>query len=304
MPNNLLGIQYLSPAEITHLIARSDEYFGELLSHAPMKERTMLRGRTVANLFFENSTRTRTSFELAEQRLGATVASLSMQTSSVTKGESLLDTVKVITAMKVDALVVRHQSSGVPQLLRKNLPEHIRIINAGDGAHEHPTQALLDAATMIEKLGDLKGKRIAIIGDILHSRVARSNIHLLKSLGAKVTLVAPETLMPRYASEVFGVATQTQIGDILSNVDAVITLRIQLERMNRAFFPTLQEFRERYGLTPKRIAGTRMYIMHPGPINRGVELDDEAADAERSLILRQVTRGVAIRMAVLEWIFS
>lgn len=304
VPNNLLGIEHLSLAEITHLISRSDEYFTELTSVKPLKNRTTLAGKTVANLFFENSTRTRTSFELAEIRMGATHVSLSMQTSSAAKGESLLDTVKVITAMKVDAIVVRHNSSGVPQFLRKHLAEHISIINAGDGAHEHPTQALLDAATLLEAIGDLKGKRIAIIGDVLHSRVARSNILVLKKLGAEITLVAPDTLMPKYAEKVFAVETRRDIGNILSHVDAVIMLRIQLERQTRAFFPTIEEFRLRYGLTAERIKNRSMCIMHPGPINRGVELDDESADAERSLILRQVTHGIAMRMAVLEWIFT
>ena len=321
MPNNLLGIEHLSETEIRHLISRSDDYFTELEQQngssgsqpeTPTAQaeslsyrcRDLLSKRTVANLFFENSTRTKTSFELAEKRMGAACVSLSMQTSSVTKGESLLDTVKVITAMKVDAIVVRHQSSGVPQLLRKHLSDEIRIINAGDGAHEHPTQALLDAATLIEAIGNLNGKHIAIIGDILHSRVARSNIILLKKLGAVVTLVAPDTLMPKHAEKVFGVEVRRDVGNLLSQVDAVIMLRIQLERMNRAFFPTLEEFRLRYGLTAERLHGTSMYILHPGPINRGVEIDDEAADSERSLILRQVTRGVAVRMAVLEWIFS
>ena len=304
MNRDLLGIRQLSTDQITDLLKRSDQYFLHLDSKNPFPESSLLKGRTVANLFFENSTRTKTSFELAEKRLGATSVSLSMQSSSLNKGESLIDTVNVICAMKIDCIVVRHSSPGVPQLLRKHLPDHIRIINAGDGGHEHPTQALLDAATLQEKLGSLQGKKIVIIGDILHSRVARSNMILLIKLGAKVTIIAPETLSPKYVEEVFGVRVVNQIGDELHNADAVISLRIQLERQSRSLFPNLSDFRIRYGLTPLRIMESNGYILHPGPINRGVELDNEAADSEKSLILRQVKRGVAIRMAVLEWLFE
>ena len=304
MNRDLLGIRQLSADQITDLLRRSDGYFLHLNSTDPFPESSLLKGRTVANLFFENSTRTRTSFELAEKRLGATSVSLSMQTSSLTKGESLIDTVNVICAMKIDCIVVRHSSSGVPQLLRKHLPSHIRIINAGDGGHEHPTQALLDAASLIEKLGSLKGKKIVIIGDVLHSRVARSNMILLNKLGAKVTIVSPLTLTPIFIEEVFGVKVVSEIGDALNDADAVMSLRIQLERQSRSLFPNLSDFRLRYGLTPLRMTDTNAYILHPGPINRGVELDNEAADSEKSLILQQVKRGVAIRMAVLEWLFE
>jgi len=300
---DLVGIEPLTKADILHLLDRSDTYFQDLLSTAPMPKRDLLAGRTVANLFFENSTRTRTSFELAEKRLGAEAVSISMQTSSLSKGESLLDTVKVITAMKIDAVVVRHQSAGVPQLFVKNLPPDIHIINAGDGAHEHPTQALLDAATMREMMGDLTGKKIVIVGDILHSRVARSNIYLLQKLGTSVSVVGPTTLMPRHIEEVYGVPVSYKLDGAIADADAVIMLRIQLERQSRAYLPSLGEFRARYGLTSTRLNETNAYILHPGPMNRGVELDDESADSEKSLILRQVKRGVAIRMAVLEWIF-
>jgi aspartate carbamoyltransferase catalytic subunit len=304
MIRDLLGIRQLSPKEILDLLERSDEFFSYLNSTDIFPDNNLLKGRTVANLFFENSTRTRSSFELAEKRLGATSVSLSMQTSSVSKGESLIDTVNVINSMKTDCIVVRHNSPGVPLLLRRHLPDSTRIINAGDGAHEHPTQALLDAATLKEKLGSLKGKKIVIIGDIAHSRVARSNMILLAKLGAEVTLVAPPTLSPKYVEEVFGVKIQNQISNALQNADAVMALRIQLERQSRSYFPNLSDFRLRYGLTPLRLHDCNAYIMHPGPVNRSVEIDDEAADSEKSLILRQVKRGVAIRMAVLQWLFE
>ena len=304
MNRDLLGIRQLSPDQITDLLKRSDGYFLHLNSSAPFPESSILKGRTVANLFFENSTRTRTSFELAEKRLGATAVSLSMQTSSLTKGESLIDTVNVINAMKIDCLVVRHSSAGVPALLRKHLPDSTRIINAGDGAHEHPTQALLDAATLREKLGSLSGKKIVIIGDIRHSRVARSNMVLLGKLGAMVTLVAPSTLLPKYVEDVFGVKVRHEIGNALKDADAIMALRIQLERQSRSYFPNMADFRARYGLTALRLQDTDAYIMHPGPANRNVELDDQVADSEKSVILQQVKRGVAIRMAVLEWLFE
>jgi aspartate carbamoyltransferase catalytic subunit len=304
MNRDLLGIRQLSTDQINDLLKRSDGYFHHLNSTDPFPESSLLKGRTVANLFFENSTRTRTSFELAEKRLGATIASLSMQTSSLTKGESLIDTVNVINSMKIDCMVVRHSSAGVPILLRKHLPLSTKIINAGDGAHEHPTQALLDAATLQEKLGSLKGKKIVIIGDIRHSRVASSNMILLRKLGAEVTLIAPSTLIPQYIEEVFGVKVRSEIGNELKDADAIMALRIQLERQSRSFFPSLTDFRTRYGLTALRLADSNAYILHPGPVNRNVELDDEVADSEKSLILQQVKRGVAIRMAVLEWLFE
>lgn len=301
---DLLGIEHLSREVIDHLLDRSDHYYELLLSDKPFPKSDLLSGRTVANLFFENSTRTRFSFELAEQRLGGQHISFSAQGSSVSKGESLLDTVRVLEAMKLDAIVVRHSSYGVPGFIAKNVAKHVHVINAGDGAHEHPTQALLDAATMRMALGSLEGKKITIIGDIRHSRVARSNIWLLKKYGCDVTIVGPDTLIPRHAAEVFGVKVQGELGDVVQTSDAVIALRIQLERQASALFPTLDEFTSMYGLSAKRLAGSKAYLLHPGPVNIGVELDFDAVYGERSVILQLVKRGVAVRMAVLEWVFS
>lgn len=302
--NDLIGIRGMSVENLRWILDRSTDYMKQLDASGAITFPEILKGLTVANLFFENSTRTRSSFELAEKRLGASVLSLSMQTSSLTKGESLIDTVKVITAMKIDAVVVRHRSAGVPQLLRKHLPSDIRIVNAGDGANEHPTQALLDAATLIENFGSIDGRHIAIVGDITHSRVARSNIHLLKKLGARITIVAPTTLIPSTFSSVFDVRVEHRLDKVLSSADAVIMLRIQRERQDKGLLPNVEEFRELYGMTAKRYAAhSNLLVLHPGPVNRGVELDDEALDGDRSLIFRQVKRGVAIRMAVLEWIF-
>jgi aspartate carbamoyltransferase catalytic subunit len=303
--NDLIGIRGMSVENLNWILGRSTDYMKRLDASGAITFPEILKGLTVANLFFENSTRTRSSFELAEKRLGASVLSLSMQTSSLTKGESLIDTVKVITAMKIDAVVVRHRSPGVPELLRKHLPNDIRILNAGDGANEHPTQALLDAATLIENFGSVKGKHIAIIGDITHSRVARSNVHLLKKLGANITIVAPTTLVPSTFSDVFEVPVSQALDTVLPSCDAVIMLRIQRERQDKGLLPNVEEFRELYGMTAKRYAAhPSLLVLHPGPVNRGVELDDEALDGERSLVFRQVKRGVAIRMAVLEWIFA
>ncbi len=308
MHRDLLGIRGLPKDDILRILSRSDHFIQLLDQPETPVYPDLLKNRTVANLFFENSTRTRSSFELAEKRLGATVLSLAMQSSSVAKGESLIDTLKVITAMGIDVVVVRHQSAGVPQLLREHLSDSIRIINGGDGANEHPTQALLDAATLVEIFGSvasLKDKRIAIIGDIKHSRVARSNILLLTQLGMKITVVGPSTLIPREFANVFGVTVEHNIDRALSNSDVVMALRIQRERQDRALFPDVQEFRERFGITAKRCrAYPTLPILHPGPANRGVELDDETADSEHSMMYRQVTRGVAVRMAVLEWLYS
>ncbi len=301
----MLGIRGLAKDDLLWILERSTDYITKLDTETTTHFEPLLAGRTVANLFFENSTRTRSSFELAELRLGATPLSLSMQTSSLTKGESLIDTVKVITAMKINAIVVRHQSAGVPQLLRRHLPDTIKIINAGDGAGEHPTQALLDAATLIEKFGSLKGKRIAIIGDITHSRVARSNILLLQQLGAEVTAAGPTTLIPATFGSVFGVEVTHRVDDLLDNCDAALMLRIQKERQDRAYLPSIEEFRTIFGITEERYNNhPNLTILHPGPVNRGVELDDASLDGARSMVFRQVRRGVAIRMAVLEWIFS
>jgi len=301
---DLIGIEHMPVELIRSLIERSNDHFAKLLTKTPLPAESLLKGRTVANLFFESSTRTRTSFELAEKRIGADYTSLTPAVSSLTKGESMLDTVRVLEAMKMDAIVVRHSSMGVPQFLAERLPAHVHVINAGDGAHEHPTQALLDGATMIEALGTLEGKHLAIVGDIRHSRVARSNMWLMKKLGARVTLVGPETLMPRNAAEVFGVEVQDSLDDVLGNADAIMLLRIQLERQGSGLFPTLEEFHHRYGITKARLGRNQPFILHPGPVNYGVEISSEVADSERSLILRQVKRGVAVRMAVLEWVFE
>jgi aspartate carbamoyltransferase catalytic subunit len=301
---DLLTIEHLSRETILNLLDRSDHYLEFLKQPGPFQKSKLLEGRTIANLFFESSTRTRTSFELAERRLGADVVTLTPAVSSLTKGESVLDTVHVLEAMKVDAFIVRHNVSGIPQFLSERLPEFVHVINAGDGVHEHPTQALLDAAEMRAALGPLKGKRILIVGDILHSRVAKSNAWLLNKLGTHVTFVAPDTLMPRHAKEVFGVETTNNLDDVLHSADAIMMLRIQFERQARGFFPSLEEYREQYGMTPERMARSTALILHPGPINHGTELESEAVYGPRSLVLRQVKRGVAVRMAVMEWIFE
>lgn len=257
-----------------------------------------LKGRTVLNIFFENSTRTRTSFELAGKRLGADVINISVATSSVKKGESLMDTAKTLDAMHVDSYIIRHSAAGAPQLFAKYVNGN--VINAGDGTCEHPTQALLDAFTIKEQKGNLEGLNVAIVGDILHSRVARSNIHLLKMLGSKVTLVGPNTLVPSEFKS-FGVEVTNDIDSIIEKVDVLNMLRIQMERQNDSFFPTLKEYSELYGLNSKRVARTKkdVVIMHPGPMNRGVEIGFDVADCERQFILEQVENGVAIRMALL-----
>ncbi len=322
MRKDLLTIEALPVETILQLLDRSDYYLEFLKASGPLTtpcplpstssgqalekegEFKILKGYTVANLFFEASTRTRTSFELAERRLGADVISLTPAVSSLAKGESVLDTILVLEAMKVDAFVVRHNVSGVPKFLSERLPDFVHVINAGDGVHEHPTQALLDAAELRAALGNLSGKRIAIVGDILHSRVARSNAWLLKKLGAHVTFVAPDTLMPRNAGEVFGIETTNNLDDVLHSSDAIMMLRIQLERQARGFFPSVEEYREQYGMTPERMKNSTALILHPGPINHGIELESEAVYGERSLVLRQVKRGVAVRMAVMEWVFN
>ena len=305
---DLLSTEHLPVETITRLLDRSDYYVEMLREPGPFQKLKILEGQTVANLFFENSTRTRISFELAEKRMGADFVTLTPSASSMTKGESVLDTVRVIEAMKVDAIVVRHNVSGVPEFLAERLHAQVHVINAGDGAHEHPTQALLDAAELRVALGDLRGKRIVIVGDILHSRVARSNVWLLKKLGAEVVLVGPSTLLPRDAVEVFGVNVSWDLDAALRNADAVMMLRIQMERMAGGFFPSLEEYSSRYGLSEGSRAGRTAprgtLILHPGPVNVGVELDAETAGGERSVILKQVKRGVAVRMAVLEWMFE
>ena len=293
---HLLGLEYADRDDI-ELILKTAQSFREILER-PIKKVPTLQGKTIVNLFFESSTRTRISFELAEKRLSADSVNFSTSTSSVKKGETLLDTARNIEAMKIDMVVIRHQSPGAPNFLAKNLDAN--IINAGDGAHEHPTQALLDMMTMIEKHKKIDGLKVAIIGDISHSRVALSNIHGLLKMGAKVTVCGPATLIPREI-ENLGVDVCYHVDDVLQNVDVINVLRIQLERQDSGLFPSLREYHNYFGITRARLdkLSKPITVMHPGPINRGVEISSDVADSEHSLILNQVTNGVAIRMAVL-----
>ncbi|HET8605181.1 MAG TPA: aspartate carbamoyltransferase catalytic subunit [Marmoricola sp.] len=270
------------------------------LADRPIKKLPALRGRTIVNLFFEDSTRTRISFEAAAKRLSADVINFSAKGSSLSKGESLKDTALTLEAMGADAVVVRHWASGAPHLLAHAGWSRSSVVNAGDGTHEHPTQALLDAFTMWRHLGDLAGRHVAIVGDILHSRVARSNALLLQTLGAEVTLVAPPTLLP-YGVDTWGVATSYDLDAVLPKSDVVMMLRVQRERMNAAYFPTVREYSRRYGLDSRRMGMLQDHtiVMHPGPMNRGMEITADVADSERSVIVEQVTNGVAVRMAVL-----
>lgn len=293
---NLLGIKDLNEKDI-QLIFETADNFKEVINR-PIKKVPSLRDVTVANVFFENSTRTRLSFELAQKRLSADVINFSASSSSVSKGETLVDTVKNILAMKVDMIVMRHPYPGAGIFLSR----HIRanIINAGDGAHEHPTQALLDAFSIRERLGDVKGKKVVIVGDILHSRVALSNILCLQKLGAEVMVCGPTTLMPRYIGDL-GVKVEHNLQKALEWCDIANMLRIQLERQDIKYFPSLREYTMMYGLNRALLdsLGKTITIMHPGPINRGVEITSDVADSEHSIILEQVENGVAIRMAVM-----
>ena len=293
---NLLGIADLTPEEIT-LILDTTEAMKEISSR-PIKKVPALRGKTVLNLFFEPSTRTRTSFEIAEKRLSADTLSLSIGSSSVAKGETLLDTVTNLEAMDPNMIVLRHVSSGACHLLSRNC--RAAIINAGDGMHEHPTQALLDAFTIRERKGRLAGLKVAIVGDLLHSRVLRSNIHLLTKLGAEVWVCGPPTLIPVDVRR-FGVHATSRVEEAVDGADVIMLLRIQLERMQGAFFPSLREYFNVFGMTEARVrlASPDAIIMHPGPMNRGVEIASEVADGAGSVILEQVANGVAVRMAVL-----
>ncbi|HNP99116.1 MAG TPA: aspartate carbamoyltransferase catalytic subunit [Bacteroidia bacterium] len=293
---HLLGIKELSLADIELIFSTADT-FKEVLNR-PIKKVPSLRDVTIANLFFENSTRTRLSFELAERRLSADVINFAASSSSVSKGETLIDTVNNILAMKVDIVVMRHPHAGAAQFLSRHV--EASIVNAGDGAHEHPTQALLDAFSIREKLGEVKGKKIAIVGDILHSRVALSNIFCLKKLGAEVMVCGPTTLMPRYI-ESLGVKVEHNLKNALEWCDVANMLRIQLERQDIKYFPSLREYIQLFGLNKQILdsLSKRITIMHPGPINRGVEITSEVADSDQSIILNQVENGVAIRMAVL-----
>jgi len=294
--DHLLGIKQLTEADI-QLIFETADHFKEVINR-PIKKVPSLRDITIANLFFENSTRTKLSFELAEKRLSADILNFSAAQSSVKKGETLVDTVNNILAMKVDIVVMRHPNPGAAQFLSQRV--NVCIINAGDGTHEHPTQALLDAYSLREKMGDLKGKKIAIVGDIRHSRVALSNIFALKLLGAEVKLCAPKSLLPKYSTSL-GVGVETQLMKALKWCDAANMLRVQNERMEVGYFPSTREYALQYGLTLDKLNQLRkdIIILHPGPINRGVEITTEVADSEHAIILDQVENGVAIRMAII-----
>ncbi len=294
---HLLGIRDLQASDIS-LILDTATQFKEVLQR-PIKKVPSLRDITIVNLFFENSTRTRISFELAEKRLSADVINFSSSGSSVSKGESLLDTVNNILSMKVDMVVMRHSASGAPHFLAKHIPA--AIINAGDGINEHPTQALLDAFSIREKMGKLEGVKVAIIGDIMHSRVAQSNIQLLKKMGAEVMVCGPPTLIPKHINEAFNVPVEYNLRKALEWCDVASVLRIQLERQNQVLFSSLREYNLVYGLNRRLLDSLNkdIVIMHPGPINRGVELDSDVADSRQSIILQQVENGVAVRMAVL-----
>ncbi len=294
---NLLGIRDLTREDIEIILTTASQ-FKEVLQR-PVKKVPSLRDITIVNLFFENSTRTRISFELAEKRLSADTISFTAGTSSVKKGETLLDTVNNILSMKVDMVVMRHSASGAPHFLAKHVPA--AIVNAGDGINEHPTQGLLDAFSMKERLGKIEGLKVAIVGDIMHSRVAMSNIYLLKKMGAEVTVVGPPTLIPPYMEEAFGVRVEYNLKKALEWCDVANVLRIQLERQNQVLFSSLREYSLAYGINRRLLdsINKEIVIMHPGPINRGVELDSDVADSGRSIILQQVENGVAVRMAVL-----
>jgi aspartate carbamoyltransferase catalytic subunit len=297
---NLLGIRGLSAEEITHVLDTAESF--REINAREIKKVPTLRGRTVINLFFEPSTRTRTSFEIAGKRLSADVINISSSSSSVTKGETLLDTARNLEAMSPDLIVIRHPSAGAPHQLARVC--RAAVVNAGDGAHEHPTQALLDALTIRRRKGSIKGLRVAIVGDILHSRVARSNAHLLTTLGASVAVAGPGTLAPPEFASLVGVGdlrVERRVEGAVEGADVVMVLRIQRERQDKAFLPSLREYAVHYGLNMKRLALAKpdAVVMHPGPMNRGIEIASDVADGARSLILDQVANGLAVRMAVL-----
>ena len=295
--SHLLGIKYLQIEDLK-LIFKTASQFKEIINR-PIKKVPSLRDITIANLFFENSTRTKLSFELAEKRLSADVLNMSVSQSSVSKGETLTDTVKNILAMKVDMIVIRHPHSGAAHFLA-NQVNNCSIINAGDGTHEHPSQALLDAYSLIEKLGNLNGKKIAILGDILHSRVALSNIYALKMLGANVKLCAPKSLIPKNIDSL-GVTISDDLMYVLNWCDAVNVLRVQNERMDINYFPSSREYNQNFGINQNTLEKLRkkIIILHPGPINRGVEISSQVADSDSAIILDQVENGLAIRMAII-----
>ncbi len=294
--SHLLGIKYLTDADI-ELIFETSSHFKEVINR-PIKKVPSLRDVTIANLFFENSTRTKLSFELAQKRLSADVINFSASNSSVKKGESLIDTVNNILSMKVDMVVMRHPNPGAAMFLSKHVDAS--IINAGDGAHEHPTQALLDCFSIREKLGEIRGKKVVIIGDILHSRVALSNIFALKKLGVEVMVCGPLTLIPKHIKSL-GISVETNLEKALRWADVANILRVQFERMKASFFPSNREYAMQYGITKKVLekVDKELLIMHPGPINRGVEISSDVADSENAIILDQVQNGVAVRMAIL-----
>jgi len=294
--DHLLGIKYLNLEDIK-LIFETATHFKEVINR-PIKKVPSLRDVTIANLFFENSTRTKLSFELAQKRLSADVINFSASSSSLKKGETLIDTVNNILSMKVDMVVMRHPSPGAAMFLSKHVDA--TIVNAGDGAHEHPTQALLDSYSIDQRLGSVEGKKVIIVGDILHSRVALSNIFALQKLGAEVRVCGPKTLMPKHI-ESLGVKVETDLRKALDWADVANVLRVQFERMNASYFPSNREYTMQYGITQKVLEDINkpLVIMHPGPINRGVEISSEVADSDQAIILDQVENGVAIRMAVL-----
>jgi len=298
MPAGLLGIEELDRAEIEAILARAKHF--QPIQDQSLKKLDTLRGKMIVNLFFEASTRTRTSFEIAAKRLGADAISIAASGSSVSKGESLVDTLNTLAAMRPNAIVMRHAASGAPHFLARHLA--MPIINAGDGTHEHPTQALLDARTILDRRPTLEGLRVAIIGDIAHSRVARSNVYLLSKFGAEIVLCGPASLLPPQLAQMApGVTLTNDIGEALLATDVIMMLRVQLERQHEAAFPTAEYF-QFYGLRLEHLALAKpdAMVMHPGPINRGRELSSEVADSQRSVILNQVENGVAVRMAVLE----
>ncbi len=298
MERGLLGIEEMERAEIEGILARAKDF--QPIQSQTVKKLDTLRGKMIVNHFYEASTRTRTSFEIAAKRLGADAVSITASGSSVTKGESLVDTLNTLAAMRPDAIVMRHSASGAPHFLSRHLDTP--IINAGDGTHEHPTQALLDARTILDRRGGLEGLRVAIIGDIAHSRVARSNVHLLSKFGAQIVLCGPVSLLPPELAQLApGVRLTTDIRDAIRDADVVMMLRVQLERQHEAAFPASEYFRF-YGLQLEHLelAKSDAIVMHPGPINRGRELSSEVADFQRSVILNQVENGIAVRMAVLE----
>ena len=294
--NHLIGIKYITKQDID-LIFETADHFKEVINR-PIKKVPSLRDVTIANIFFENSTRTKLSFELAQKRLSADVISFSAAQSSVKKGETLIDTVNNILSMKVDMVVMRHSSPGAAHFLSQNI--NASVVNAGDGAHEHPTQALLDSFTIREKLGDVGGKKVVIVGDILHSRVALSNIFALQMQGAEVKVCGPKTLIPKYI-ESLGVTVEPNLRKALEWADVANMLRVQNERLDVSYFPTTREYTQQYGVTKELLdsLNKEIVIMHPGPINRGVEITSDVADSQQSVILEQVENGVAVRMAVI-----